>query len=123
MISSFFAVDLDLGAGPFAKQHPVAGFNFKLHQRAGVVVSAGTGCNNFTFLRLLFSGVGDDDAPGGLFFGIQPADHNAVMQWRNFAIWIAPINIDLCLASTCSPSGPACGTATASTPHRRVPIL
>ena len=44
----------------------------------------GSGSNNFTFLRLLFSGIGDDDAACGLFLGSQPADHNAVVQWAEF---------------------------------------
>src|SRR5271167_2135423 len=79
-----FTVDLDLGAGPLAEQNAVAFLDFKGHENASFVARAGAGCNNLTFLRFLFGGIGDDDATCGFFLGIQPADHNAVVQWAEF---------------------------------------
>ena len=52
--------------------------------RAGFVAGAGAGGDDFAFHRLFLGGVGDDDAAGGLFFGIQPADHDAVVQGAEF---------------------------------------
>src|ERR1700735_3683972 len=56
------AVDLDLGAGPFAEQHPIARFEFEWDQLAALVPSARPRGDGLALLRLLFYGVGDDDA-------------------------------------------------------------
>src|SRR5690606_34323860 len=65
-----FAVDLDLGAAPLAKQHAVAG----LHVRGDVlaIFVAGTGAygDDHAFRRLFLGGVGDDDPAFGLFFAV-----------------------------------------------------
>ena len=68
---------------PNSTRSPV--FDFQCFTRvAGIVMGAGAGGDDFTFLRFFLGGVGDDDTTRGLFFGIQPADHDAVMQWAEF---------------------------------------
>ena len=47
---------------------------------AGLVAGAGAGGDDLAFHRLFLGGVGDDDAARGLLFGIQPADHDPVVQ-------------------------------------------
>ncbi len=61
-----FAVDLDLGAGPFAEQDAVAGLDVERLDLAGIVARAGTYGDDFAFLRLFLGGVGNDDAALGL---------------------------------------------------------
>src|SRR5580658_4904198 len=61
------AVDLDLGAGPFAEKHPVARFEIERNQLAALVPGARPGGDDFAFLRLFLGGVGNDDAALGLF--------------------------------------------------------
>ena len=57
------AIDLDLGAGPLAEQHPVAGFEFEWYSTSPrSSTPAGSHSNDLAFLWLLLDGVGDDDA-------------------------------------------------------------
>src|SRR5262249_41379381 len=74
------AVELDLGAGPFAEQHPVAGLDVGLDDLAGLVVAARPARNAFTLRCLLFGGVGDDDAGLRFFLGINTFHDHAVVQ-------------------------------------------
>src|ERR1051326_491839 len=74
------AVDLDLGAGPLAEQHAIAGLDVDRNELAGLVAAAGTDGDDFAFLRLLFCGVGNDDAALGLRLGIDTLDDHAVVQ-------------------------------------------
>ena len=55
-------VDLHFGAGPFAEQDAVAGFDFRDNTVALFVAGAGADGDDFAFLRLFLSGIGDDDA-------------------------------------------------------------
>ncbi|CUW38230.1 conserved exported protein of unknown function [Magnetospirillum sp. XM-1] len=73
-------VDLDLGAGPLAEQHAVAGLDVERHQLAVVATGAGTDSHHFTLHGLFLGGVGDDDAAGGLLFGVEALDQHAVME-------------------------------------------
>src|ERR1043166_6511247 len=73
-------VDLDLGAGPFAEQDLIAGFDVDSHQLAGLVALAGAHRQYFALLRFFLGRIGNDDAAGRLLFGIDAADHDAVMQ-------------------------------------------
>src|SRR5690606_31516220 len=73
------AVDLDLGAGPLAEQHAVTGLHVEGNDLALLVAGAGADGNNFTLLRLLLGGVGDDDAASGLRVLFDALDDNAVM--------------------------------------------
>src|SRR5499427_4840636 len=75
-----FAVDLDLGARPFAEQHPVADLDVDGDQLAGLVAAAGANRDDLALGGLFLGGVGDDDAAGGLLFGIDALDDNAVVK-------------------------------------------
>src|SRR6202035_6113144 len=78
------AVDLDLGAGPFAEQYPVARFEFEWDQLAALVPSARPHGDDLALLRLLLGGVGNDDAALRLFLSFDAADDDAVVQWTEF---------------------------------------
>src|SRR5581483_5578084 len=65
----FLAVDLDLGAGPFAEEDMVTGFHIEGDEFALLVAGTGTGGNNLAFLRLFLCGVRTGDAPCGLLLG------------------------------------------------------
>src|SRR4029077_17470939 len=58
----FLAVELDLGARPFAEQHAIAGFQVHRNKLAVFVTAAGAHGDDFALLRLLFVGVRNDDA-------------------------------------------------------------
>src|ERR1044072_155232 len=75
-----FAVDLDLGAGPFAKQHPVADLDVDRDELAGLVAATRSYGDDLALGRFLFRRVGNDDAAGGLLFGIDALDDNAVVK-------------------------------------------
>src|SRR3954469_6316778 len=74
------AVDLDLGAGPLAEQHAVAGADVDRDQLAGFVASAGTNRDHLALRGLFLDGVGNDDAAGGLFLGLDALDDDAVVK-------------------------------------------
>src|SRR5262245_34867008 len=80
----FDAVDLDLGAGPLAEQHPVAGLDVDRDQLAGLVAAARTHRDDLALGRLLLGGVGDDDAAGGLLLGIDALDDDAIVKRTKF---------------------------------------
>src|SRR5262245_10376537 len=74
------AVDLDLGAGPFAEQDAVADLEIDWDQLAGLVAAAGADRDDLALARLLLGGVGDDDAAGGLLLGVNALDDDAVVK-------------------------------------------
>src|SRR5579864_1264515 len=74
------AVELDLGARPFAEQHAVAGLDAHRRELAAFVAAAGADGDDFALLRLLFRGVGNDDAALGLFLGVDTLDDHPVMK-------------------------------------------
>jgi hypothetical protein len=74
-------VDLHFGARPFAEQDPVSRFDVDRDQLALLASAPGTGRDNLAFLRPLLCGVGNDDATGGLFLGIDAAHEHAVVHW------------------------------------------
>src|SRR6202451_2495785 len=74
------AVELDLGAGPLAEQHPVAGLEVHNNELAVLVAAAGSDGDDLTFLRFLFGAIGNDDAAFGALVGLNPFDDDAVMQ-------------------------------------------
>src|SRR5689334_505596 len=74
------AVELDLGARPFAEQHAVADLEVDRDQLAGLVAAARAHGGDFALRGLFLGGVGDDDAALGLLFGVDALDHDAVMQ-------------------------------------------
>ena len=68
------AVDLDLGARPFAEQHPVAGLDVERMDLAVLAARAGADGDHFALHRLFLRGVGNDDAARGLLVLLEPAD-------------------------------------------------
>src|SRR5205823_13653125 len=75
-----FAVDLHLGAGPFAEQHAVADLKIDRDQLAAFITATGTNRGDFALRGLFLGGVGNDDAALGLFFGVDALDDNAVVK-------------------------------------------
>src|SRR5262249_30447907 len=55
----FLAVELDLGAGPFAEQHTVADLEVDRNQLAGLVAAAGSHRSHFALRGLFLGRVGD----------------------------------------------------------------
>src|SRR3954447_319409 len=76
-----FAVDLDLGARPFAEQDLVAGLDVERRNLALVILGAAADGDDFAFLRLFLGGVGNDDPARGLFIGLDSADEDTVVKW------------------------------------------
>src|SRR5260370_40306808 len=74
------AVDLDLGAGPFAEQHAVAGVNVDRDELAVLVTAAGTHRDDLALRRLLLRGIRDDDAAGAAFLGIDALDDDTIVK-------------------------------------------
>ncbi len=74
------AVDLDLGAAVLAEQHLLANFDFESAGVAVVQRLAVTDGNNLALDRLLFGGIGDDDAALGLLVGCDTLDQDAVLE-------------------------------------------
>src|SRR3954465_12266079 len=74
------AVELDLGAGPLAEQHPVAGLD--AHRRQLALLAAGTRADrqDLALHRLLLGGVRDDQAALGLRLFLDTLDDDAVVQ-------------------------------------------
>src|SRR5208282_3887337 len=56
------AIDLDLGAGPFAEEDAVASLDVERNEFAAVVAGARPRGDDLAFLRLFLGGVGNDDA-------------------------------------------------------------
>src|SRR5208337_2562060 len=78
------AIDLDLGAGPFAEQHPVARLDVKRNELAAFVTGSRPHRDHLAFLRLFLGGVGNDDAALCLVLSFDAADDDAVVQWTEF---------------------------------------
>src|SRR5438105_78220 len=76
----FLAVDLDLGARPFAEQHAVADLQIDGDQLAGFVAAARADGDDLALGGLLLGGVGNDDAAGRFFLGIDALDDDAVVK-------------------------------------------
>ena len=78
------AVDLHLGARPLAEQHALADLEVDRDQLAGLVAATGADGDDLALRGLLFGGVGNDDAAGGLFLGIDALDDDAVVKRAEF---------------------------------------
>src|SRR6266571_8550695 len=76
----FFAIDLDLGARPLAEQHAIADPDVDRDQLAGLVATTRSDRDHLALRGLFLGGVGNDDAAGGLFLGIDALDDNAVVK-------------------------------------------
>src|SRR5882762_133077 len=78
------AIELDLGARPFAEQHAVARLDVERVQRAVLAAGARADGDDLAFHRLFLGGVGDDDAAGGLRLGFNATDQDTVLQGTEF---------------------------------------
>src|SRR3954467_7235486 len=100
------AVEADLGARPLAEQDLVAGLDVERRDRAIIAAGAGADRDDFAFLRLFLRRVGNDNPAGGLCFGLDPADENAIMKrpethgfnpssirWLNMAVGTLPMRV------------------------------
>src|SRR6478672_7786186 len=74
------AVDLDLGARPLAEQDDVADLEVERDELAAFVTAAWADSDDLALARLLFDGVRNNDAAGGLFLGIDALDDDAVVK-------------------------------------------
>src|SRR3979411_2105650 len=73
------AVDLHFGARPFAEQHGIADLQIDRDQLAGLVARTWADGDDFALRGLFLGSVGNDDAAGSLFLGIDSLDDNAVV--------------------------------------------
>src|SRR4051794_33889548 len=78
------AVDLDLGARPFAEQHAVADLEVDRDQLAGFVAATRADSDDLALRGLLFGGVRNDDAAGSLFLGIDALNDDTVVKRAKF---------------------------------------
>src|SRR5262249_38779333 len=78
------ALDLHLGAGPLAEQHPVADLHVDRDELAALVAAARADGDDLALLRLLLGGVRNDDAACGLLLGIDALDDDAVVKRTEF---------------------------------------
>src|SRR3954462_3004438 len=78
------AVELDLGARPFAEQHAVADLEVDRDQLAGFVAATRANGGDFALRGLFLGTVGNDDAASSLLFGVDALDHDAVVKRTEF---------------------------------------
>src|SRR4051794_9242132 len=74
------AVELDLGAGPLAEQHAVAGLDAHRRQLALVAARTRPDGQDLALHRLFFRGIGDDDAALGLLLLVDALDDDSIVQ-------------------------------------------
>src|SRR5262245_45937387 len=75
-----FTVDFDFRTAVFSEQHAIARFDIQGLTRAILFVFTFTNSYYFAFLRLLFRGVGDNDAPTHLLTLFDTPHNYAVMK-------------------------------------------
>src|SRR5207248_6209925 len=78
------AIDLNLGARPFAEQNAIADLHVHGNELAALVAAARSNGDDRALLWLLLCSVRYDDAAGGLRLGIRRLDNNAIMKRAKF---------------------------------------
>src|SRR5271166_5209216 len=78
------AVDLDLGTGPFAEEHSIAGPQVDGNELSRLVAPARAHGDDLALLGLFLGSVRDDDATGGPFLGLDTLEHNTIVEWTEF---------------------------------------
>src|SRR5262249_30221079 len=78
------ALELDLGARPFAEQHAISGLEINCDQLAVLVPAAWPHSDDFALLRLLLSGGGYHEPPLGLILRLDALDEQAIVQRTEF---------------------------------------
>src|ERR1700738_3666216 len=74
------AVDLDLGPGPFSKQHDLASLQIDGNQFAVLVAAPRTDGDDLALGGFLLRRIRNDDAACALFFGVDALDYNPIMK-------------------------------------------
>src|SRR5689334_12286461 len=77
-------VDLDLGAGPLAEQHPVADLDVERDELAGLVAPARADRDDLALRGLFLRAVGNNDSAGGLLLGLDALDDETIMEGAEF---------------------------------------
>src|SRR5437868_6222779 len=72
------------GAGPLAEQHPVTHLEVDRDQLAALVAAARAYGGDFALRGFFLGSVRNDDAAGGLLFGVDALDHDAVVKRTEF---------------------------------------
>src|SRR5271154_6496908 len=75
-----FALDLDLGAGPFAEEHPIARLDVERMCLAILAARSGSDGDAFALHRLFLDGVRDDDPTRRLLLLLDASDQHAILQ-------------------------------------------
>ena len=84
MIEEILAIDAHFAARPLAEQDAVTGLDVESDDLALLVARARTDGEDFAFHGLFLGRVGNDDTPGGLLLGFNPADHHPVVKRTEF---------------------------------------
>src|SRR3981189_2799194 len=79
-----FAVELDLGARPFAEQDAVADPEVDRDHLATFVAASRAAPRDFALRGFFFDSVGNDDAAFGPFLGVDTLHDDTVMQRTKF---------------------------------------
>src|SRR6266545_433392 len=74
------AVDLHLGARPFAKQHPVTDLEINGNELAGFVAATRADGGDLALRGLFLGGIRNDDAASGFFLGLNALDDDTVVK-------------------------------------------
>src|SRR5262249_44614294 len=78
------AVDLHLGARPFAKQHAVTDLEINGDELACLVAAARADGDDLALRGLFLSGIRNDDAAGGFLFGLHALADDTVVKRTEF---------------------------------------
>src|ERR1043165_4344247 len=82
----FGVVDLDLRAGPFAEQHPIACLEAARDELAALIASTRANGDDFALARLFLDGVGNDDTSSALCLGLDTLDHDSIVKRTEFHV-------------------------------------
>src|SRR5437588_9413931 len=74
------AVELDLGAGPFSKQHDLARLQIDGNQFPVLVAAPRTEGDNLALGGFLLCRIWNDDPAGALLFGVDALDYNPIVK-------------------------------------------
>src|ERR1700751_762258 len=75
------AIDLDLGTGPFAEEHAIAGLQVEGNELSSLVAPAWADGNDLALLGLFLRSVRNYDPAGGFFLGLDTLEDDAIVEW------------------------------------------
>src|SRR5262249_9542217 len=76
----FDAIELDLGAGPLAEQHPVADLQVDRDELAGLIAPTGADGDDLALRRFSLRRTGNNDPAGALLFSVDALDDDTVVK-------------------------------------------